>query len=98
MLRVATLIIHSIVQLHRFVPVVYRRMCRKNIVTACFGRIFVIRHLFIFQQVELAGKELVGKIVEVILRIESMDMGQWLSIPFVLIGAYLVWRSLKQKK
>ncbi|MTK54500.1 prolipoprotein diacylglyceryl transferase [Paludibacter sp.] len=28
----------------------------------------------------------------------TMDMGQWLSIPFVLIGAYLVWRSLKMKK
>jgi prolipoprotein diacylglyceryl transferase len=28
----------------------------------------------------------------------TMDMGQWLSIPFVLIGLYLVWRSLKKKK
>ena len=25
----------------------------------------------------------------------SLDMGQWLSIPFVLIGLYLIWRSYK---
>jgi len=24
----------------------------------------------------------------------SLDMGQWLSIPFVLVGVYFVWRSL----
>lgn len=27
-----------------------------------------------------------------------LDMGQWLSIPFVLIGIYLVWRGLKKAK
>ena len=27
----------------------------------------------------------------------TINMGQWLSIPFVLIGVYLVWRSLKKK-
>lgn len=27
----------------------------------------------------------------------TIDMGQWLSIPFVLIGVYLVWRSLKNR-
>jgi prolipoprotein diacylglyceryl transferase len=28
----------------------------------------------------------------------ALDMGQWLSIPFVLIGLYLVWRSFMVKK
>jgi len=28
----------------------------------------------------------------------TLDMGQWLSIPFVLTGAYLVWRALKMEK
>ena len=23
-----------------------------------------------------------------------LDMGQWLSIPFILAGGYMIWRSL----
>ncbi len=28
----------------------------------------------------------------------TMDMGQWLSIPFVLLGAYFIWHSIKVNK
>ena len=29
---------------------------------------------------------------------EFLNMGQWLSIPFVLIGIYMIWRSGKKIK
>ena len=28
----------------------------------------------------------------------TLNMGQWLSIPFVLVGIYMIWRSGKQTK
>ena len=28
----------------------------------------------------------------------TLNMGQWLSIPFVLIGIYMIWRSGKKIK
>ena len=27
----------------------------------------------------------------------TLNMGQWLSIPFVLVGIYMVWKSKKQR-
>ncbi|MDL2245652.1 prolipoprotein diacylglyceryl transferase, partial [Parabacteroides sp. OttesenSCG-928-J18] len=28
----------------------------------------------------------------------TLNMGQWLSIPFVLMGIFFVWRALKKGK
>ena len=64
----AGIIVYSIIEFHRLIPVVAAGSIVEVVVTRCFGRLFFIGKQLAMIEVEIRREGLSGTIIEIVLR------------------------------